>query len=68
LDRLDLGRFAGRGLQPGRLPAQPQWDEGFLDDRQSDTIFAMRTQTITPDPSAEIWQQVIEFRGEIAAS
>jgi len=28
----------------------------------------MRTKTITPDPSAEIWQRVVEFRGKIAPS
>jgi hypothetical protein len=28
----------------------------------------MSTKTITPDPSAEIWQRVVEFRGEMAPS
>ena len=28
----------------------------------------MRKKTITPDPSAEIWQRVVEFRGEVAPS
>ena len=28
----------------------------------------MKTKTITADPSAELWQRVVEFRGEIAPS
>jgi hypothetical protein len=28
----------------------------------------MRAKTITPDPSAEIWHRVVEFRGGIAPS
>jgi hypothetical protein len=28
----------------------------------------MRTKTIIPDAGAEIWQRVVEFRGEIAPS
>ena len=28
----------------------------------------MSTKTITPNPSAEIWQRVVEFRGEMAPS
>jgi len=28
----------------------------------------MRTKTATLDPSAEIWQRVVEFQGEVAPS
>ena len=29
---------------------------------------SMRNKTIIPDPGGEIWQQVVEFRGEVAPS
>jgi hypothetical protein len=38
----------------------------FLEGRR--TILGMRTNTNTPDPSAEIWKRVVEFRGEISPS
>jgi hypothetical protein len=40
----------------------------FLEIRPRHTIPGMRTKIITPDPSAEIWQRVVEFRGDIAPS
>ena len=42
--------------------------EDFLEDWYRHTILGMRATTITPDPSAKIWQRVVELRGDILPS
>jgi hypothetical protein len=43
-------------------------DNGFLKNWLGRTIRDMRTRTKTPDPGAEIWQRVVDFRGAIGPS
>ncbi len=54
------------------MKTNPRSDEQFREDFLcaclQDTLFCMRTNPSTPDPSAAIWQRVVEFQGKLSPS